>query len=607
MQLRMARGRTAPLTIQGNPILTATQGSPYAGFTVSQTGGTAPFTYSVLSGTLPTGITLNSTTGVVAGTPTTAGAFSSIVLRVTDGLGHTSDLAAFSVTVSAAGGLTMPATSTLNLGVKTRRRHRAYDCQSTGGTLTITSDPSGLFAVYSNKLAIAGTQDAAPPALVGPYTVVVNNGTDSSTVTINIVANAYSVGTKAELDYVRALQLILGETIYLASGSYNETNTDWRPGLGLPPTGTFNGSNWVTYEGEVKNGPLFYKCGPDGQGFTNHYLRFKKIKFVRPNLGGEDPQATGQLQLQNGIKFIRADDCLFQGVNSSTVANNVSGIVSHNACSDLSAVNCQFDGLNNGTTIYGPRAYIASNVFTNIWEDCVHAALQYDSDYLLNVMYDKKYYPIPANAGPHGDFFQIDNNTLAAGTYTGSRFIGNRMHRGNGQAGYIDGAGIIIEAGTGVIQSGVRIQENLVVGTAAGGFNVTGLLNAEISFNSLVQDTTTGITEPTPGTLPPTITLRTCNGGNIRYNASAAAMNQITSAGAPAITTPYVIVNQAAQSSAYTAPFQGTVASIPALTAAYAYKAGGPTDKANAGGPYNTGFNSNGFVDWTAGVISLPF
>ena len=40
---------------------------------VSASGGTAPYTYSILTGALPTGITLNSSTGLVSGTTTVAG------------------------------------------------------------------------------------------------------------------------------------------------------------------------------------------------------------------------------------------------------------------------------------------------------------------------------------------------------------------------------------------------------------------------------------------------------------------------------------------------------------------------------------------------------
>jgi large repetitive protein len=53
--------------------------------TLAATGGASPFTWSLSSGTLPAGLTLNAN-GTVTGTPTTAGT-SSFAVRVTDGAG----------------------------------------------------------------------------------------------------------------------------------------------------------------------------------------------------------------------------------------------------------------------------------------------------------------------------------------------------------------------------------------------------------------------------------------------------------------------------------------------------------------------------------------
>ncbi|RUV76014.1 MAG: hypothetical protein EOR30_17100 [Mesorhizobium sp.] len=95
-----------PLEISGTPVLTTEEDVAYAGFTVSATGGTAPYAYSVFSGSLPAGITLNGSTGAVTGTPTTPGISEDIVIRVTDDLGATDDLAAFDLEVTEAGSLT---------------------------------------------------------------------------------------------------------------------------------------------------------------------------------------------------------------------------------------------------------------------------------------------------------------------------------------------------------------------------------------------------------------------------------------------------------------------------------------------------------------------
>lgn len=65
--------------------ISAFVGEAYS-YTYVATGGTAPYTFSVVSGTLPPGLTLDEDTGVLSGTLTTAGAFS-FGVQVMDALG----------------------------------------------------------------------------------------------------------------------------------------------------------------------------------------------------------------------------------------------------------------------------------------------------------------------------------------------------------------------------------------------------------------------------------------------------------------------------------------------------------------------------------------
>ncbi len=53
---------------------------------VTASGGTAPYVYAVISGTLPPGLTLNPATGVISGLHTTNGAFA-FTIRATDANG----------------------------------------------------------------------------------------------------------------------------------------------------------------------------------------------------------------------------------------------------------------------------------------------------------------------------------------------------------------------------------------------------------------------------------------------------------------------------------------------------------------------------------------
>jgi hypothetical protein len=66
---------------------TGVVGSPFSASLIV-TGGIAPFTFAITSGSLPPGLTLNTATGDISGTPTTPGTFPYTV-QVTDDAGFT--------------------------------------------------------------------------------------------------------------------------------------------------------------------------------------------------------------------------------------------------------------------------------------------------------------------------------------------------------------------------------------------------------------------------------------------------------------------------------------------------------------------------------------
>ena len=67
-------GGCPTITIDPATLPAATVGVAYSQ-TLTASGGTAPYTYEVTTGTLPAGLTLNPDTGVISGTPTASGAF----------------------------------------------------------------------------------------------------------------------------------------------------------------------------------------------------------------------------------------------------------------------------------------------------------------------------------------------------------------------------------------------------------------------------------------------------------------------------------------------------------------------------------------------------
>src|SRR4029077_12201339 len=72
----------APPTVTTASLPNGTQNAAYT-TTLTATGGTTPYTWSITVGTLPAGLTLASSTGVISGTPTATGT-TNITVQVTD-------------------------------------------------------------------------------------------------------------------------------------------------------------------------------------------------------------------------------------------------------------------------------------------------------------------------------------------------------------------------------------------------------------------------------------------------------------------------------------------------------------------------------------------
>jgi hypothetical protein len=73
-----------PSIITGSPLVFGVVGTSYSQ-TIQVSGGLSPFTFSVTSGGLPPGLTLEGNTGAISGTPTAAGSYS-FTITVTDSM-----------------------------------------------------------------------------------------------------------------------------------------------------------------------------------------------------------------------------------------------------------------------------------------------------------------------------------------------------------------------------------------------------------------------------------------------------------------------------------------------------------------------------------------
>jgi hypothetical protein len=84
-------------------------GTPYS-TTLSSTGGTSPFTWLISSGQLPTGLTLNKSTGVISGTPQQSGS-STFIAQVTDSSSPTPYTATVQLSITISGGVAITTVS----------------------------------------------------------------------------------------------------------------------------------------------------------------------------------------------------------------------------------------------------------------------------------------------------------------------------------------------------------------------------------------------------------------------------------------------------------------------------------------------------------------
>ena len=94
----MAAFTSVPPVTMACPAKTGTVGTNYLSG-LKTTGGVPPYTFSITAGALPDGLTLASTTGLISGSPGTAGAFN-FAAKAVDAIGADVGKAACRITIS---------------------------------------------------------------------------------------------------------------------------------------------------------------------------------------------------------------------------------------------------------------------------------------------------------------------------------------------------------------------------------------------------------------------------------------------------------------------------------------------------------------------------
>jgi hypothetical protein len=223
---------TPALSISTSTLAAATVGSAYSA-SLQATGGTTPYSWSLSSGALPAGLSLNVSTGVISGTPTTSGT-SSFTVKVTDASNSTATKS-LSITVAAATPALSISTSTL--AAATVGSAYSSSLQATGGTTPYS------WSLSSGALPAGLSLNASTGVISGTPTT---SGTSSFTVKVTDASN--STATKSLSISVAGVPL----TITTTSVPNGTTNTAYSAflyaGGGTTPY------TWVVSSGSLPTG-----------------------------------------------------------------------------------------------------------------------------------------------------------------------------------------------------------------------------------------------------------------------------------------------------------------------------------------------------------------
>jgi hypothetical protein len=153
--------------------------------TLSASGGATPYSWSLASGSLPGGLSLNSSSGAVSGTPSASGT-SSFTVQVTDSASKTAQQV-LSIVVSAASGATLSVANAVLAGGQVGKLY-SVTLQAAGGT------PSYSWSITAGQLPAGLALGAASGQISGTPTA---SGQFSFTVTVKDSASSPQTASKA--------------------------------------------------------------------------------------------------------------------------------------------------------------------------------------------------------------------------------------------------------------------------------------------------------------------------------------------------------------------------------------------------------------------------
>jgi hypothetical protein len=258
----------ATLTVNAASTLQITTSQLSGGFvaggysaTLAATGGSAPYSWSLTTGSLPNGLTLSSV-GVLSGTPSLAGSFSFSV-QVKDSSSATAsrnfsiNIASPSPSVtitspvsgsSVAGIVSVSGTASDSVSITSVQVSvdgGSYSPASGTNTWSFNLNTSSL-SNGPHSLTAQATDAAGITATSSTLALTVNNGSTASNCTLfaSPFGNDGNAGTSSSAPKTfngAAAASQPGSVVCLLAGTYNLSSTFYPPTSGLP-------SSWITYQ-----------------------------------------------------------------------------------------------------------------------------------------------------------------------------------------------------------------------------------------------------------------------------------------------------------------------------------------------------------------------
>lgn len=213
-------------------------GTPYAA-SLSASGGTAPYSYSLGGGSLPTGVSFNSA-GTFSGTPTTVGNYN-LTVQATDSLGFSASQAytisiADTAPVAVADNATTPAQQAITIAVTDNDSGVISSVAIASGPAHGTAAVSGTSIVYTPATGYHGA-DSLSYTAIGP-------GGSSAPAAVSITVTPLSVpqGQPQTVTTLAGQAVTIDATLNATSGPFTGIAIVTAPSTG---TATISGTNIV--------------------------------------------------------------------------------------------------------------------------------------------------------------------------------------------------------------------------------------------------------------------------------------------------------------------------------------------------------------------------